>query len=109
MCEEYTLSFVTSGGRVSTVGLLYVNHRELCMRAITPEATREAKEILMSLASHVITTRAQLRPGDAFAFQNQVVRIELGGPDHMEVVSCGPSWLVKAGLVDRYPRETVPG
>lgn len=89
MCESAQVSLVASGGRVSSVGLLHVNHRELSMRAITPEASRQAERILLVLAAHVVDTGAQLRPGDAFALAGTVVRVEHGGPSHFEVVRCG--------------------
>ncbi len=88
MCEEHRVSLVVSGGRVSSVGLQLVDHRELSMRAVTPEASRQAEAIILALATHIIGTGARLRPGDAFAFADTVVRIELGGPSHLEVVRC---------------------
>jgi len=89
MCESPQVTLVASGGRVSSVGLLYVNHRELSMRAITPETGRQAECILLALAAHIVETGAQLRPGDAFALAGTVVRVEHGGPSHFEVVTCG--------------------
>jgi hypothetical protein len=88
MCEGHQVSLFASGGRVSSVGLLYVDHRELSMRAITPEASRQAEGIILSLAAHVVETGARLRPGDAFEVVGAVVRIEHGGPSHLEVVRC---------------------
>lgn len=89
MCESREVNLVASAGRVSSVGLVYVDHRELSMRAITPEASRQAEGIILSLAGYVVETGVQLRPGDAFALAGIEVRIEHGGPSHFEVVRCG--------------------
>ena len=88
MCDKAQVRLVASGGRLSSIGLFCVNHRELSMRAITPEASRQAERIILSLAAHIVDTGAQLRPGDAFALAGSVVRIEHGGPSHLEVVTC---------------------
>jgi hypothetical protein len=100
MDEELFLSLFTSGGRVTTVGLHYLDHRELSMRAVTPEAARRAESVLPALAAHVARTRCQIRPGDAFALSGGVVRVEPCGPDHLEVVPCEPGWLARHGLAD---------
>ena len=98
MCERAQVRLVASGGRVSSVGLLYVAHRELSMRAITPEASRQAERIILFLAAHVVDTGAQLHPGDAFALADTVVRIEHGGPSHLEVVRCSDPRAEAGGL-----------
>jgi hypothetical protein len=99
MCESPQVVLVASGGWVSSVGLVYVDHRELSMRAITPEASRQAEGVILTLAAHVVETGAKLHPGDAFALADTVFRIEHGGPSHLEVVACGRD------VVGRPPRR----
>ena len=109
MREDHFLTLFTSGGRTTTVGLHYLSHHELSMRAVTPEATRLAEIVLSELAEHVARTGARIRPGDAFALGGAVVRVEPGGPCHLEVVPCEPGWLARQGLVDDAWREIADG
>ena len=104
MCEEISLTLFSSGGRLTTVDLHHLNHRELSMRAVTPEAARRAEAALLALGAHVLRTRCHIRPGDAFALGGEVVRVELGGPNHLEVVPCAPGWLGRHGLDDDLAR-----
>jgi hypothetical protein len=87
MHAHYPLSFHTGNGRVWTFGLSFLGHPELTMRADTLGRAREARSILFSLASLVLTTNARFEAGDAIHLGRQVVRLETAERGQLEVVN----------------------
>ena len=87
--ETRTLEFTIGNGWVSTYGLTYLDHPELAMSASSADDVGEARSVLYSLASHVISARVRLQPGDTFALDDRLLRLESGDYGFLDVACAG--------------------
>jgi len=92
------LELITGHGWVSTHGLTFLDHPELAMSTPAGADLAEARSVLFCLATHVISGRVRLQPGDTFALDDRLLRLAAGDYGFLDVACAGRARARPGGL-----------